>query len=321
MKAPESKALRGILCTVVGGIFWGFSGTCGEYLFSHYEVSTLWVTCVREIGAGAVLLIAALAKRSPGVTGIWKSWRDALRLLLFSLGGLVLCQYSYMTAISYTNAGTTTVLQNLNLVFIMILVCIAGRRLPSRKEALAAVLAVAGTFLLATHGDPRHMVLSPVGLFWGLTTAVAVTIYTLLPARILAKWGNLVVMGWGMLVGGVCLTLFSRAWWEPVELHTGLVLTTGAITFLGTVVAFGLFMQGVTLIGPVRASMLATAEPVAATVFSFLWLGTSFQLIDLAGFLCILATVFLLAGKDDRANADTPDQPDDLSLSGDGSPS
>lgn len=321
MNVPESKALHGILYTVAGGIFWGFSGTCGEYLFSHYDVSTLWVTCVREIGAGAVLLIAALAKRAPGVTGIWKSRRDALRLLLFSLGGLVLCQYSYMTAISYTNAGTTTVLQNLNLVFVMILVCIAGRRLPSLREALAAVLAVAGTFLMATHGYPRHMVLSPQGLFWGLTTAAAVTIYTLLPARILAKWGNLVVMGWGMLVGGVCLTLFSRAWREPVAFHTGLVLTTGAITFLGTVAAFCLFMQGVTLIGPIRASMLATAEPVAATVFSFFWLGTSFQLIDLAGFACILATVFLLAGKNSRPNADAAAQTEDASPSRGADPS
>ena len=41
MNTPKTGALKGILCTVVGGIFWGFSGTCGEYLFSHYEVSTL----------------------------------------------------------------------------------------------------------------------------------------------------------------------------------------------------------------------------------------------------------------------------------------
>ncbi len=179
MNTPKTGALKGILCTVVGGIFWGFSGTCGEYLFSHYEVSTLWLTCVRELGAGLIMLLFAVVKRAPGLTGIWKSRRDVIQLVLFALGGLVLCQYSYMTAISYTNAGTTTVLQNLNLVIIMVLVCFAGRRWPKKKELLAAILAVTGTFLLATHGDPRHMVLSTKGLLWGLTTAGAVTIYTL----------------------------------------------------------------------------------------------------------------------------------------------
>lgn len=301
MNTPKTVALKGILCTVVGGIFWGFSGTCGEYLFSHYEVSTLWVTCVRELGAGIALLLLAVVRRAPGLTGIWKSWRDAVRLVLFALGGLVLCQYSYMTAISYTNAGTTTVLQNLNLVIIMVLVCIAGRRWPRKKELLAAVLAVAGTFLLATHGDPRHMVLSTQGLFWGLTTAVAVTIYTLLPSRLISKWGSTVVMGWGMLVGGTCLSLGSRIWREQVEVSSGLVLTITVITLLGTVVAFGLFMYGISQVGPVRASMLATTEPVSAAVFSALWLHTSFQPMDLLGFACILATVFLLAGKDERA--------------------
>ena len=301
MNTPKTGALKGILCTVVGGIFWGFSGTCGEYLFSHYEVSTLWLTCVRELGAGLIILLFAVVKRAPGLTGIWKSRRDVIQLVLFALGGLVLCQYSYMTAISYTNAGTTTVLQNLNLVIIMVLVCFAGRRWPKKKELLAAILAVTGTFLLATHGDPRHMVLSTKGLLWGLTTAGAVTIYTLLPSRLIAKWGSTVVMGWGMLVGGICLALGTRIWREQVELSPGLILTAGVITLLGTVVAFGLFMYGISQVGPVRASMLATTEPVSAAVFSALWLHTSFQPMDLLGFVCILATVFLLAGKDERA--------------------
>ena len=172
---------------------------------------------------------------------------------------------------------------------------------------------MAGTFLLATHGDPRHMVLSTQGLLWGLTTAVAVTIYTLLPSRLISRWGSTAVMGWGMLVGGTCLSLGSRVWREHVEVSLGLVLTIAVITLLGTVVAFGLFMYGISQVGPVRASMLATTEPVSAAVFSALWLHTAFQPMDLVGFVCILATVFLLAGKDERAaqppSDEEPSQP------------
>lgn len=41
-------------------------------------------------------------------------------------------------------------------------------------------------------------------------------------------------------------------------------------------------------------------------MFSALWLHTSFQPMDLLGFACILATVFLLAGKDEQATQPPP---------------
>ena len=50
--------------------------------------------------------------------------------------------------------------------------------------------------------------------------------------------------------------------------------------------------------GPVKASMLAATEPLSATVFSALWLGTAFSWTDLIGFACIISTIFLLAKTD-----------------------
>ena len=44
--------------------------------------------------------------------------------------------------------------------------------------------------------------------------------------------------------------------------------------------------------------MLASIEPVSATVFMVLWLGESFQLMDFVGFSLIFVTVFLLSKKD-----------------------
>lgn len=70
---------------------------------------------------------------------------------------------------------------------------------------------------------------------------------------------------------------------------------------MGTIFAYTLYLQGVADIGAVRASMLASIEPVSATLFSVFWLHTQFQWIDLVGFVCILATVFLLAKKEQRS--------------------
>ena len=60
---------------------------------------------------------------------------------------------------------------------------------------------------------------------------------------------------------------------------------------LGTAVAFTAYLWGVDRIGPVRASLVGSLEPIAATGLSALVMGTSYTIIDLAGILLIVAAV------------------------------
>ena len=298
MQERTSHALRGTLCAALGGVCWGFSGTCGQYLFSRFGVSSLWLTCLRLLAAGLVMTLLALPKSHDAMRAIWRSPREAALLVCYGVFGLLMCQYAYMTAISWSNAATTTVLQNLGLVIVMGYTCLRSRRLPSWREGAALVLALAGTFLLATGGDIRHMALSPQGLFWGLAAAVAVVSYVLLPRGLMARWGRAPVTALGMLTGGIAVNLAARSWTMEVQLPLQGWLAAACIIILGTIVAFNLIMQGIQDVGPVKASMLAATEPLSATVFSALWLGTAFSVTDLIGFACIVSTIFLLAKTD-----------------------
>ena len=78
----------------------------------------------------------------------------------------------------------------------------------------------------------------------------------------------------------------GRFWWA-----------FGVIVIFGTVLAFTLFLKGSVMVGPVKASMIASLEPVSATVTMILLLGEPFHFIEGLGFLSILATVFLLIRK------------------------
>lgn len=294
------KEVRGVIFTISGGCLWGLSGACGQYLFTNYQVNSSWLTVVRMLVAGTVLVLFALLKQRDRAVGIWKVPKDALQQVVFALGGLMFCQYAYLTAISYSNAATATVLQYLGPVLIMLLVCAVKRRLPNKKEAAAIVLAVTGTFLLATHGNTATMVLSEDGLRWGLLAAVSLMCYTLLPDRIIPKWGSIVVTGYGMLIGGIVLALLVQVWKIPVALDLKGWLAVGGVAVLGTLVGYTIYLQGVADVGPVRASMLSSVEPVSATVCSVVWLHTSFQPIDFVGFLCIMVTLFLLSGKEEK---------------------
>ena len=267
----KSKTARGIFFTLAGGTMWGFSGTCGQYLFTYKNLDSAWVTVTRMICAGIILLVLAFIKQRKEMKEIMQDKRDRRQLFIFSIFGLMFCQYSYMTAISHSNAGTATVLQYLGPVLIMIVSCFMAKKLPSGREVFAIILAVAGTFLLATHGNIHSLVISNLGLAWGLLSAVALMSYTMLPEKIIGRWGSTVVTGYGMLIGGIFLFFATRYWTVRVTFDLGTVLGLAAIVLIGTALSFTLYLQGVSDIGSVKASMLACIEPVSATVISALW--------------------------------------------------
>ena len=295
MQEDRKQVLRGCFYAGLGGVIWGFSGTSGQYLFSHWPISSLWLTCMRMMGGGLIFLVLALLKNRREVVELLRSPKDLALTALYGIGGLLLCQYSYMTGISHSNAATTTVLQTLTIVMVMVIACCHERKLPRWNEALSVVLALAGVFLLATGGKPGQMVLSPKGLFWGLMTAAAMTLYTLLGRPLAKRWSRDTVMAVAMTMGGVVINLGARSWQFDVSLPAKGWLLVAFIVVFGTVVTFALFLQGIRDAGPVRASILSVTEPVSAAILAFFWLGTQFTAADLLGFAAILATVFLLA--------------------------
>ena len=295
MKLFQNPTFRGMFLTILGGISWGISGTCGQYLFDTYQVNSLWLTSVRLLFGGLLLTLLAIMKSPRSVGGIFRNGRDVARLFLYGTLGLLLVQYAYLTGIYWSNAATTTVLQNLGPLMVMLCTCLQCRRAPTKTELIALILATFGVFLLATGGNPGQMMLSPQGLFWGIISAVGVVFYTLLPRPLLARFARDTVVGLGMLIGGIVINLFAPCWTAGVTLPVDGWLAVAAVVLLGTVVSFSLVTLGITVIGPVHTSMLNAVEPLTATILSVLWLGTAFTLTDIIAFIAILATVVLLA--------------------------
>ncbi|MDF2888744.1 MAG: hypothetical protein K0R23_3129 [Lacrimispora sp.] len=295
MKMTENKSLkRGSVLTITGGILWGISGTCGQYLLQVKGLASDWLVPVRLLCAGILLLIICFMKQGKQIFAPFRSGKDMRDLFIFGMIGMSMCQYTYFTAIGYSNAGTATVLQYIGPVLIMLYVSARAGKIPEKHELLAAALAMAGTFLLATHGKPGSLAISDQALFWGLCSAAALAVYTTQPGRLLKKHGSMVITAWGMLIGGVLLSLIFRPWERTVLLDGAAVMGMALIIVFGTVIAFACYMEGVNCVGPKKGSLLASVEPVSATVFSVLFMGVSFGLMDLVGFVCIISTVFLL---------------------------
>ena len=294
----RSRFVRGVVSTLAGAISWGASGTCVQYLFAHSSIDSLLLTSFRQIGAGIVFLAVLLLRQRPQLRAMFADSDTRRRLLIFGTAGLFLNSALYATTISYTNAGTATVLQSLNVPMVLALACILERRLPRRLEIAALVCAALATFLIATGGDPSTLSLPLLGLLFGVATAAASVFYTTYPKPLFERWGSFATTGVGMAVAGISGLAF---WTITRGLSSGFPAlgidcwaVLGIASFVGTFGAYGLFLHGISIVGPVRGNMLGAAEPVSATVLTAVVLGTAFSWADWAGLVLMVATIILV---------------------------
>ena len=300
MGASESKKgiTKGVICTLLGAISWGFSGTCVQYLFSSYQMGSLLLTTIRQLGAG-IVFCAFLLIRDRDTLGAMLSDRETVRrLAIFGTFGLFLNSVLYAATISFTNAGTATVLQSLCIVLALLVTCVRTPRIPRPLEICALVSALAAIFLIATHADPSSLKLPLAGLVLGLLCACAATFYTMYPRPLFEHWGSLAVTGLGMFQGGITGLIActaTGAFADAPVLDANAVLVLAITVLIGTCGAYGLFLHGVSIVGPVAGNMLGAAEPVSATVISALWLATPFTVSDWLGLALMVATIFFIA--------------------------
>ena len=291
----------GMLSTFVGGTLWGINGVMGNYLFLNKNVTTPWLIPYRLILAGFLLLGYLYYKKGSKIFDILKNPKDLLQIVLFGLIGMLGTQYTYFSAIQFSNAAIATVLTYFGPTLVLIYMCLREKRKPLKYEIVSICLSSFGVFLLATHGDITSLQISFKALVWGILSALSVVFYTVQPESLLKKYGASIVVAWGMMIGGIFITFVTKPWNISVTFDFVTFLVLMLIIVFGTIIAFILYLTGVNIIGPTKASIIACIEPVAATICAILFLGVSFGFLDLIGFICIVSTIFIVAYFDKKA--------------------
>lgn len=275
----------------------GVSGTSGQYLMTH-GFPVLVLTNIRLLIAGLLLVLYMLLTNRRKLIEMLKDQKAMMSLTLFALLGLLLNQFAYLKSIYESNAGTATVLQYVCPVGILAYTCLKDRVAPTVTEVLSMILAVGGTFLIATHGQLNQLSVTPAGLFWGLFAAFTYALYILIPIQLIKMWGSISVIGVGMMLAGIVLTPFSGILRFHWQLSMEVYLALAGIILVGTIIAYTLFLKGTSLVGPIKSSLLAAVEPISAVFFAFLIMHEQFYFLDFVGMFMILSAVALISIKD-----------------------
>ncbi|HWK22501.1 MAG TPA: EamA family transporter [Ureibacillus sp.] len=290
--------VRGIIYIIIGSVLWGTTGPMMEWLMDTTTLTKSFILSIRLIISGVLLLSVAKMTKLP-VFSIWKSSYWWLRLILFSLFGMLGLQFTFVAAIDASNSVMATLLQFSAPIFIITFVSLKAKKFPPFVQVFGIIGMLFGLFFLLTNGSLSNLVVSAEALIWGFLVGLTFTFYTLFPIRLMDEWGVLTIVGWGMLIAGFILAIVSPIWLSTGWMYFADPKYIGILVILilfGTL-AFVLSLGSLKYITAVENSVLSSVEPLTAMIVSILWFGTLLQPLQLIGAILILVFVIWLSLK------------------------
>lgn len=285
----------GIALTLLGATLWGVSGTSVQFIGNYRHMNLEWLITMRLITAGLLTVLYGWFKQGNSIFDVFRNTKDTIGLVIFGVFGMALCQYTYFRSIVLAGAGIATVLQYLAPSMIIIYLLVRYGKRPSRGEIISVFLALAGTIcLMGNDGFSVESIRLDV-LTWGLLSAVGVAIYSVSPVRLLATYGTIPIVGWGMFISGLVAAVLFQQPNSYAEWDVWTVVGCFNVVFLGTIVSFNAYLEGVKRIGAVPGSILSSIEPISAAFFGWALLDNQFSLIGIVGMALIIATVVIIA--------------------------
>ena len=287
---------KGILLIIVGAMLWGASGPMMEWVLSNSGLSVPFFLTIRLTIAGISILIF-LKLSGKKIFTIWKEPSWWKQLIVFGVFGMLGAQYTFVATIEASNASIATLLQFVGPIYIILYVSWKSKMFPPKYQVIGIIGTLIGLFFLLTNARIDELLISSKALLWGLGVGITFAIYTVYPAKLMKEWGVLIVVGWGMLVGGVVLAIVTQSWrtdeWSylaefPVNLMIGFIILIGTIAFV-------LFLSSMKYITAVETSVLSSMEPLTAMIISVIWFGQILGVWQYFGVIVMLAFVTWLS--------------------------
>jgi len=288
----KTHRLRGYAFVLVAATLWATLGIIFKALIGDYGLSRITIAFFRA-SLSAVVLFAALALRRPGSLRV--KAHDALFFAAFGLFGIAAFYIVYITAIDLAGMSVAAVLLYTAPAWVALISAVfLGEKLTPVK-LVAVTLAMAGCALVARVYDVRGLQLNWLGIVAGLGAGLTYALYSVFNKVGLRRHNGWTVLAYGLLAGSVFLAplqsppLLVAALRQPGAVVWLLVLA------LGPTLGAGLsFNAGLRYVPVSSASIVATLEPVIASLLAFTFLHERLDSAQLVGGGLILAAVIFL---------------------------
>jgi drug/metabolite transporter, DME family len=280
-----------IIFIAISAIMWGIIAIFVRKL-SSLGFTPMEIVTIRVVTAVLLLGIIGLLKY-PGQMKI--HLRDSKYFIGTGIFSIVLFNWCYFSSINQLSLSFAVILLYTAPAFVVVLSYIF---LKERMDALK-IISVVGTLIGCTLIVGINLKETPsmnlVGILIGLGAGFGYALYTIFGKIALVKYRPFTVTFYTFFVASITLLLFTDLFEKRSMLISSEVILYGiGLGLFPTVLAYLFYTKGLEKMEGSKASIIATVEPVAATLLSVFLYKEDFGVLQFIGTAIILLSVILI---------------------------
>lgn len=311
-RISKEYGCRAFLCIIVAGLLWGTSGLFAHYL-SLYGLTSMQMTCLRGVVSASAITIYMLFCHKEGF-----KIKTVELILSFGSGiAIFLTATCYYAAMLASSVSTAVMLMYTSPVIVMLYSVLFFGEKCTKLKLFAGILMITGCILMT--GVISGFRYSREGILLGLASAITYSIYNILTKLEMNYNCNPLTTNMYCFIFMACISLvvsnpgqilyITKENPQVVPIMLGIGVCTCLLPYFLYTVALKVLPAG-------TASSLSVVEPLAATVYSVIFLDEALNFFSISGILLVIIAVLLLGKVDSgyHSNDSTADRNERISV-------
>lgn len=278
----------------IGASLWGMIGLFVTYLYEMGFTPTQ-VVAVRAISAAVFLLLYVYSKNRELLK---INVSDSKYFIGTGIFSIVLFNWCLFSAIEETSISVASILLYTAPAFVTIFSRILFKEYFTTRKVLALLITFIGcTFVIGILPNMNETI-SFYGFIVGLGSGFFYALYSIFGKFALKKYDSLTVTVYTFLFASIAITPFSELWNVlPLFSNIKVWIYIIGLGFLSTMLPFIFYTKGLMKVESSRASIMATIEPVVASLVGFFVFQEKLNLWQYFGIVLVIAAVIIVQEK------------------------
>lgn len=276
------------LFIVIAGCLWGSMGIFVRRL-NDAGIRSMSIVFIRALFTAAITF-ALTALHNKELLKI--KLRDIWIFAGTGLISIVQFNFCYFTAISMMSLSAAAILLYTSPIFVMLLSAVIYKERITVQKVIAVVLSLAGLSLVTgVFGGAR---LTPVGIVFGLLSAFGYAMYSIFGrAAINRGYGSLTTTAWSFAFAALFSAFFADhgAIFGAVSDSALIIPYTVVFAIVASVAPYVLYSLGLRGTETGKAAVIASVEPIAASLFGIILYHEIPTVQSVFGILLVLAAL------------------------------
>lgn len=295
MNSAEPSKKFDLILIIIAACFWGSMGVFVRKL-TAFGFDSIQTVSIRVTLAAIIFSLFLFIKQR---SGFKISLRDIPLFLGLGLGSILFFTVCYFTAITIMSLSTAAILLYTSPIWIMLMSIIFFHEKLNCRKVIAVLSAFTGCVLVS--GISGNAV-TLKGLLIGLGSGIGYGLYSILGSVALKKYSPYTVTTYTFLTAAVGSWIICK----PADMlakfanadNLGVLIMFCILTAIVTaVIPFLSYTLGLRSIEASKAGIIATIEPVVATILGFIFFSETITLLSGLGIVLVLAAVIILNSK------------------------